>query len=157
NEVRWDIRPSPGLGTLEVRICDGTPSLLELRALAALIHCLVEHFSSELDAGRELPTMPPWFVTENKWRSARYGMDAIIILDREGNEELVTDSVTAWLRTLEPVAERLGCLEDLDGVRTILRMGASYQRQRAAARRNGGSLTAVVDLLTREMRADRPL
>lgn len=157
NEVRWDIRPSPLLGTLEVRICDGTPSLLELRALAALIHCLVEYFSSELDAGRELPTMPPWFVTENKWRSARYGMDAIIITDRDGNEQLVGDNVADWLGVLEPVAERLGCVEDLEGVRTILRMGASYQRQRAAARRNGGSLRAVVDLLTAEMRADRPL
>lgn len=157
NEVRWDIRPSPGWGTLEVRICDGTPNLMELRALAALIHCFVEYFSSELDAGRELPTLPPWFVTENKWRSARYGMDAIIILDRDGNEELVGDSVAWWLRTLEPIAQRLGCLEDLDGVRTILREGASYQRQREVARRHGGSLVAVVDHLMREMRADRPL
>ncbi|TNU74999.1 glutamate--cysteine ligase [Miniimonas arenae] len=156
-EVRWDIRPSPRFGTLEVRICDGTPTMLELRALAALVHCLVEHFSSELDAGRELPTMPTWFVQENKWRSARYGMDAIVILDAEGNEELVTDSVAGWLTVLAPVAERLGCAEDLDGVRTILRKGASYQRQRAAARRAGGSLGAVVDSLVREMRAGRPL
>lgn len=157
SEVRWDIRPSPRLGTLEVRICDGTPTLLELRALAALVHCFVEYFSSELDAGRELPTLPPWFVSENKWRSARYGMDAIIILDEAGEEQLVTDSVAHWLEVLAPIAERLGCAEDLDGVRTILRKGASYQRQRAAARRAGGSLQAVVAHLVREMRAGRPL
>src|ERR687889_786146 len=43
SEVRWDIRPSPKFGTLEVRICDGTPSLMELLAIAALTQCLVEH------------------------------------------------------------------------------------------------------------------
>ncbi|MCB7136724.1 glutamate--cysteine ligase [Cellulosimicrobium marinum] len=157
DEVRWDLRPAPRFGTLETRICDGTTNLTELLALAALTHCLVEHFSTVLDDGRELPTLPPWFAQENKWRSARYGMDAIIILDRAGNEELVTDAVARLLTDLEPVAARLGCLDELDGVRTILRRGASYQRQRAVARRNGGELDAVVRSLVAEMRAGRPL
>jgi carboxylate-amine ligase len=157
SEIRWDIRPSPTFGTLEMRICDGAPNMLELMALAALTHCLVEHFSTMLDEGRPLPTLPPWFVQENKWRSARYGMDAIIILDAAGNEQLVTDAVRGLLTQLEPVAARLGCLEELDGVRTILRRGASYQRQRAVARRHGGELDAVVASLVAEMRAGRPL
>ncbi len=157
DEIRWDIRPSPRFGTLEMRIADGSPNLTEVLAFAALIHCLIEHFSTMLDEGRELPYLPPWFVQENKWRSARYGMDAIIILDREGNEELVTDNVVTLLAELEPTAERLGCLEELGQIRTILRKGASYQRQRAVARRNDGDLGAVVASLVAEMRAGRPL
>jgi len=157
DEIRWDLRPAPRFGTLETRICDGTTNITELLALAALTHCLVEHFSTLLDEGRELPTLPAWFAQENKWRSARYGMDAIIILDRAGNEELVTDAVSRLLVELEPVAARLGCLDELDGVRTILRRGASYQRQRAVARRHGGELDAVVRSLVAEMRAGRPL
>ncbi|OLT53496.1 glutamate--cysteine ligase [Cellulosimicrobium sp. CUA-896] len=156
-EVRWDLRPAPRFGTLETRICDGTTNVTELLALAALTHCLVEHFSTLLDEGRELPTLPPWFAQENKWRSARYGMDAIIIANRAGDEELVTDAVGRLLVDLEPVAARLGCLDELDGVRTILRRGASYQRQRAVARRHGGELDAVVRSLVAEMRAGRPL
>jgi carboxylate-amine ligase len=157
SEIRWDVRPSPRLGTLEMRICDGTPNIAELLALAALTHCLVEHFSTMLDEGRPLPFLPPWFVQENKWRSARYGMDAIIILDAAGHERLVTDAVRDLLAELEPVAARLGCLTELDGVRTILRRGASYQRQLAVARRAGGELDAVVASLVAEMRAGRPL
>jgi carboxylate-amine ligase len=157
SEIRWDVRPSPRLGTLEMRICDGTPNIAELLALAALTHCLVEHFSTMLDEGRPLPSLPPWFVQENKWRSARYGMDAIIILDAAGHERLVTDAVRDLLAELEPVAARLGCLTELDGVRTILRRGASYQRQLAVARRAGGELDAVVASLVAEMRAGRPL
>lgn len=157
DEIRWDLRPSPRLGTLEMRICDGASNLAEVLAFTAVIHCLVEHFSTMLDEGRELPSLPPWFAQENKWRSARYGMDAIIILDRAGHEELVTDAVERMLVELEPTAERLGCTEELDGVRTILRRGASYQRQRAVARRNDGDLGAVVASLVAEMRAGRPL
>jgi len=157
DEIRWDIRPSPRFGTIETRICDGASNLTEVLALAALTHCLVEHLSSELDAGRELPTVPPWFAQENKWRSARYGMDAIIINNRAGDEQLVTDSLLELLATLEPVADRLGCLDELDGVHTILREGAGYQRQRRVGEAHDGQLDAVVQALVAEMRAGRPL
>lgn len=157
NEIRWDVRPAPHLGTLEMRVFDGASNLTEVLALAALTHCLVEHFSTMLDDGRELPRMPSWFLQENKWRSARYGMDAIVILDAAGNEQLVTESLEDLLGELEPVAARLGCLAELDGVRTIMRRGASYQRQRRVARRNDGDLDAVVASLVAEMKAGRPL
>jgi len=157
DEVRWDVRPSPRLGTLEMRIADGATNLVELRAISAFTHCLVEHFSTLIDEGAELPTMPAWFLQENKWRSARYGLDAIVILNRAGDEKLVTESIEDWLEVLAPVAERLDCTEDLEGIRGILRRGASYQRQRAAARRASGELTAVVESLVAEMRAGRPL
>lgn len=157
NEVRWDVRPSPRFGTLEMRIADGAANLLEVTAISALTHCLVEHFSSMIDAGETLPTMPQWFVQENKWRSARYGMDAIVITNAAGDEELVTDSVSRWLVELAPVAERLGCVAELEQVRTILRRGASYQRQRAVARRHAGELEPVVRSLVAELAAGRPL
>ena len=157
DEIRWDLRPSPKFGTLEVRVCDGIPTMSELLSIAALTHCLVEHFSSELDAGRALPNIPPWFAQENKWRSARYGMDAILVLDEHAEEELVTTDLTRLLGVLEPVAERLGCVEELGGVHDIIRDGASYQRQRAVADANGGRLDAVVASLVEEMRAGRPV
>jgi carboxylate-amine ligase len=156
-ELRWDIRPSPQFGTLEVRVADGATNLAEVGAISALTHCLVEHFSAELDSGAALPTMPSWYLQENKWRSARYGMDAIVITDADGNEALVTDSVAEWLDTLTPVARRLGCTDELDAVHQILRRGASYQRQRAVARRHDSDLGAVVRSLVAEMRAGHPL
>ncbi len=151
NDIRWDVRPSPKLGTVEVRICDGVSNFRELAALTALTHCLVVDLSDRLTAGETLPTMPPWHVQENKWRSARYGMDAVIILDAEANERLVTDDLADLLTRLEPVAERLGCPDELRSVDDIARHGASYQRQRAVADRTGGDLVAVVDSVVREL------
>jgi carboxylate-amine ligase len=157
DEIRWDLRPSPKFGTLEVRVCDGIPSLDEVLSISALTHCLVEHFSSELDAGRTLPNLPPWFSQENKWRSARYGMDAILILNERADEDLVTTDLKRLLIQLEPIAERLDCLDDLDGINRIIETGASYQRQRAVAAQHHGELDAVVGSLVAEMRAGHAL
>jgi carboxylate-amine ligase len=95
--------------------------------------------------------MPPWHVQENKWRAARYGLDAVIILDAESNERLVTDDLPDLLDRLEPVAESLHCAEELASVAEIYRLGASYQRQRRVAEEHDGDLRAVVDALVGEL------
>lgn len=153
SEIRWDIRPAPHLGTIENRVCDGVSSFDDLAALVALVHCLVVDLDTRLAAGETLPTMPPWHVQENKWRAARYGLDAIVILDAHNNERLITDDLADLLVRLEPVAERLGCAAELASVADIPRRGASYQRQREVAARADGDLVAVVDSVVRELRA----
>jgi carboxylate-amine ligase len=151
-EVRWDIRPSPHWGTVEMRACDGLSTSEEISAVAAVIQCLVEWLSTRIDNGEQLENLQPWFVRENKWRAARYGMDATIIVNPAGDERPVTDDIRDLLVALAPVAERLGCAADLDRVNLILDNGASYQRQLRVAEANGGSLQAVVSSLTRELR-----
>ena len=151
DEIRWDVRPAPKLGTVEIRICDGVPTLAEMRGLVALTHCLVVDLADRLDLGETLPTMPPWHVQENKWRAARYGLDAWIILDEHSNEALLLDDLAELLEHLAPVAERLGCAADLALVAEIPRRGASYQRQREVAGRTDGDLVAVVDSVLREL------
>lgn len=151
-EIRWDVRPAPAHGTLENRVCDGVSNFTELSALVALMHCLVVDLDTRLAAGETLPTMPPWHVQENKWRAARYGLDAIVITDAASHERLVTDDLADLLERLAPVADRLGCAEELAAVADIPRRGASYQRQRAVAEAHDGDLVAVVDSVVRELR-----
>ncbi|WP_369047439.1 glutamate--cysteine ligase [Sinomonas sp. P10A9] len=144
SEIRWDIRPVPRLGTVEMRVCDGLSTLEEIGAIGALTQCLVEEASRMLDAGYPIPTMPPWHVQENKWRAARYGLDAIIILDADGNERLVTEHLAETMDRLSPIADELGCAAELRAVEGIIRRGAGYQRQRRVAEAHGGELRAVV-------------
>ncbi|AYF98585.1 glutamate--cysteine ligase [Protaetiibacter intestinalis] len=151
-EVRWDIRPAPRWGTIEVRACDGVSTIAELAAIAALTQSLVEHLSRELDAGRELPVLQPWYHRENKWRAARYGLDAELIVDRAGVERPVVAHLEELLDVLLPVAAELGCRDELEGVRTTLATGASYQRQLRVADDAGGDLRAVAAHLIREFR-----
>ncbi|GAC56998.1 carboxylate-amine ligase [Gordonia hirsuta DSM 44140 = NBRC 16056] len=150
NEIRWDVRPSPHLGTIEVRICDGVSNRRELAALVALTHCLVVDLSRRLDAGETLPQLAPWLVQENKWRAARYGLEAIVIQNTACDERLVTDDLADLLVRLEPVAADLECSDELASVAEIIAAGASYQRQHAVHER-AGNLRAVVDAVVGEL------
>jgi YbdK family carboxylate-amine ligase len=156
-EVWWDIRPHPGFGTVELRICDGLPTLREVGAVAALSQCLVDQFDTQLDRGYSLPRPSSWLIRENKWRAARYGLDARILVDESGATQPLRDAVAELIDDLSPLAGRLGCADELADAAAILETGASYQRQRDVARRNGGDLSAVVDSLIAEMADDRPV
>lgn len=151
-EVRWDIRPAPRWGTIEVRACDGMSTLAELEAMAALVQTLVEHLSRELDAGREPPTLQPWFVRENKWRAARYGLDARVIVDRSGRQEPVRDHLRETMAGVAGISEELGCAREFAAVEDTLSRGASYERQRRVADAADGDLRAVVRHLIAEFR-----
>ncbi|MGY1811911.1 glutamate--cysteine ligase [Blastococcus sp. SYSU D00820] len=151
-EVWWDIRPHPDFGTVELRICDGLPTLDEVGAVAALSQCLVEQLDSQLDRGYTLPTPAGWVLRENKWRAARYGLDADIVVDDKGTVRPVRQAITDLVEDLEPTARRLGCEAELADVARVLEAGASYQRQRAVAAAHGGDLRPVVDSLVAELR-----
>ncbi|KQR45592.1 carboxylate--amine ligase [Microbacterium sp. Leaf161] len=152
-EVRWDIRPAPRWGTIEVRACDGLSTLPELAAVAALVQVLVEHLSRQLDEGRTLAQMPAWYHRENKWRAARYGLDAQVIVDSAGTQRPVREHLSEVLDELAPVAVELGCGREFGSIETILTNGASYERQLTIANATGGDLGAVVQHLIREFRS----
>ncbi len=152
-EVRWDIRPAPRWGTIEVRACDGMSTLPELAAVASLVQVLVEHFSRALDEGRTIPALPPWFVRENKWRAARYGLDARVIVDADGRQRDVRDHLAETMDELTDVAVELKCAREFAGLSRILDQGASYARQLLVADAADGDLREVVQHLIREFRA----
>ena len=144
SENRWDIRPVPRFGTVEMRVCDGPSNLREVGALTALTQCLAESFSRTLDQGGSIPVMPPWHHQENKWRAARYGLDAVVIKDAQNHQTPLTEDLTDVLNRLEPLAAELGCAQELAYVGTMMSGEAGYLRQRRIAQENGGDLRAVV-------------
>ncbi|MCW2581941.1 MAG: glutamate--cysteine ligase [Klenkia sp.] len=155
-EVWWDIRPHPDFGTVELRICDGLPTLDEIGAVAAMAQCLVEQFDREIDRGYTLPTPASWVLRENKWRAARYGLDAEIIVDDRGTVRPVKDALRDLVEELTPTARRLGCVDELGDVLRIIEVGGSYERQRRVAAANDGRLEPVVDSLLAELRDGLP-
>lgn len=151
-EVRWDIRPAPKWGTIEVRACDGVSTLSELAAIAALTQALVEEMSRALDRGEKLDRLQPWFIRENKWRAARYGLDARIITDSSGTERLVSEHLQEVVDRLRPIAADLNAENELLGVNKIIEFGTSASRQLAVADASEGDLQKVVEHLIGEFR-----
>lgn len=154
--MHFDIRPASKWGTVEVRISDAASNLRELSAIVALTHCLVVHYDRLWEAGEPLPTLQPWHVAENKWRGARYGMDALVITSRETDERWVKDELADLVEELTPLARELGCAAELARVLEISEHGAGYERQRRLFEETH-SWNPAVDLACDELAAGHPL
>ena len=152
-EVWWDVRPHPNFGTVELRVCDGMPTLYEVGAVTALFQCLVERMDGRLDEGHELPLPREWVVRENKWRAARHGIDAEVIVDDSGRTRPLKDEVLELVDKLAPVARRLECEVELARIPAIVERGPSDRRQREVVAA-GGTLLDVVDSLITELRSN---
>ena len=153
-EVWWDIRPHPDFGTIELRICDGIPTLREVGALAAMAQSLVHWLDTRIDDGEVLHVPRGWVVRQNKWRAARHGLEAEIIAGNDGRRRPLREAVEETVEVLSPVAASLGCLDDLRVNLDTLRDGASYERQRRIVA-CGGTLVEVVDSLVAEFEANQ--
>jgi carboxylate-amine ligase len=108
-----------------------------------------------LDQGYALSCPREWVVKENKWRAARYGIDAEIILDEKGGLAPLREAIVELVHELTPISRRLGCERELHGALHILDHGPSYLRQRRLVAQ-GASLADVVDSLVEELKTDRP-
>ncbi|ODT63702.1 hypothetical protein ABS71_13990, partial [bacterium SCN 62-11] len=145
-DLWWDIRPNPVYGTVEIRICDGTPGLSDTLALVALIQCLSARILHNIELGHVPDPTSDWILRENKWRALRWGLEANLIEDEEGNVSPVQVQLTRWLEELSPYAERLNCLNYLEKVRARLHMGSSVLKQRQIYQQTG-SLRCLVQSL----------
>lgn len=155
-EIWWDVRPHPGFGTIEVRICDGLPTLDEVLAVTALIQALVVWLGDHYDEGMYLPLHRHWIVRENKWRAARWATEAEIIVDEDGNLERLDESLARLVEKVAPTAKRLGGETELQGVAAMLGADLSYRRQRSIYRETR-DYTAVTKALVREFRENAPV
>jgi glutamate---cysteine ligase / carboxylate-amine ligase len=137
----WDVRPHPRHGTVELRVPDVQAEPDYAVALAALTQCLVataEDYAPE-DAR---------YVSENKWRAIRRGLDAPLYdfskREEKGAREVARDLVAR----LRPVSQDLGCKAELGGVLEILDRGTGAEMQRTVYQKRG-ALEDVVDYLLR--------
>jgi carboxylate-amine ligase len=150
-EIWWDIRPHPGFGTLEIRICDSPSTMQELASLVALVQTLVVALDERYDAGVTMPVLQPWIVRENKWRAARHGLDADVISTNDGDHGPLRELIPRLVDRMMPIADRLGCAHQLAAIPGFIETGASYERQRAAFEK-GKRLPDVVAHVAREFR-----
>ena len=148
-EVWWDIRPHPGFGTVELRMCDGVATMGELLGIAAFMHCAVVWLSEEYENGHLPPPFRHWILRENKWRASRWGLEADLICDNEGNLAKNAHLIRQMMEDFIPLSERLNCQEELMSITDILDQGPSYLRQRKVHEQSG-QLESVVDSLIEE-------
>ncbi|QEH37354.1 Carboxylate-amine ligase YbdK [Aquisphaera giovannonii] len=147
-EIWWDVRPHHNFGTVEVRICDMPPTLRQVLGLTGLVQCLVQDLSDEVDRGIYQSDAHPFLVRQNKWRAARYGMDAHLVDPRSFRVVPVRRTVREMVDRLEGRARDLGCRSQLEIVREMVEEPTGSVRQLATYRETG-DLTEVVRRMIR--------
>ena len=140
----WDVRPHPRFGTVEVRVMDAVTDLEDAIALAAYVQALVHHY-----AGAPGCAVHPVIANENKWRAARYGLEAHVSDPAEGGPVALRYLVERTLETIAPSAAALGSEPQLAGIGRILRNGNGADRQRAASAATGDMRAVVRDVAAR--------
>ncbi len=175
-EVWWDIRPHPGFGTVELRMCDAMPTVHETVAVAGLAQTLVAWCLDRIAEDR-LPHPPTqWSVKQNRWLAARHGINADLIVEQDRADPPTGHApssaayevggrmverapmrllLSELVELLRPTAERLGTTGSLDDVLAMAERGSGTDRQRAVVA-GGGTLRDVVSHLVEEFASDTP-
>jgi len=135
----WDVRPHQRFGTVEVRALDAQTDSAYTASLAALIQCVVATAEDHVPEN-------PLLTAENKWRAARFGMDATFYDFDRGHEIKARAMARALTEKLRGISQDLDCEEELAGISEILARGTGAELQRAAFDKTG-SLEGVVDHL----------
>ncbi len=115
-EIWWDVRPHHNFGTVEVRICDMPGNLHDAMAIAALVQSLVKGLSDQIDQGAYQHDCHPMMVRQNKWRAARYGLDAQLVQETTYETKPAREVAKRLVDLLRPDAEALGCLTYLERI-----------------------------------------
>jgi carboxylate-amine ligase len=127
-----DMRPSPDLGTLEIRICDEPATLKEGLAIVAYIHLLgqwYEQHGEEWELSHK--RLNRWIFRENKWRALRYGLRGELIHAVNKKTYSISENIIHWLDKLQPLAEKNSYVQHLALLREIAVKGNSSERQLA--------------------------
>lgn len=152
-DLHWDMRPRPDMGTLEVRVMDGQPTLRKTLALAAFVYLTVGGIKKSRDKTNIielLPLTPYWVERENHFMASRSGIDSPYILDNSGNTSPTRDIIDLTIDSIKNSDDIGGAFKHLDHVKEILEKGTSTTEQRKVFKERG-SLKAVSASLVKEL------
>jgi carboxylate-amine ligase len=138
----WDLRPSPNLGTVEVRAMDAQSRLESAAGLAALVHALALASAD----GHEEASPPSEALMESSFRAGRDGLDATVWW--RGGLEPVREIAGEALVLARPYARELDAEDALDEIDRMLREGGGADRMREA--HAAGGMDGVLSRLAEE-------
>ena len=136
---------------------DCCTSIDDSACLSALVVCLTRMLYRLRRCNQSWRSYKNVLIAENRWRAMRYSFDEQLLDLARGELVPFAVMVEELIDLVREDAEALGCVREVEYMRTILQRGTSAHRQIAAndaARAAGASeraaLMAVVDFLVRE-------
>ncbi|MDP9134353.1 MAG: carboxylate-amine ligase [Actinomycetota bacterium] len=125
----YDVRPHPKFGTVEVRVMDSQTRLEHTLGLAALVQAMAKELGEHFEAGKQLSHYPFEMLDENKWLSARHGLDGELV-DLPSRDRVSTKALARRLvDRLRGHAEDLGSGDELAAIDDLIEHGNGGSRQ----------------------------
>ena len=131
-QLWWSVRLHLAFPTVEVRICDAQPELVEARSLSALVYAVVARVARAVDEGEPLEIHPHRLIEENLWRAIRHGLSGELIDLSSGRVRPARAAIEELIEWVLPVAEELG-------VAAYLNVPAANAAERQIARFEQGA------------------
>jgi len=135
-DLWWDVRPSPGFGTVEIRVCDLPARFVEVLGLTSMIQALV----AAIVFGLVQPLrLSPQLLRCNKWQAARHGLegrfnDPLGLLPTR--TQTVRAAIDEMLIVLRPFFDGFQS-RGLDAVQDLLDGKISAEQQRELVQKHG--------------------
>ena len=125
-DLWWEVRPHPGFGTVEIRVCDIPINLEKTLALIALIQALVITIQNE----DEYPNTHIQILESNKWQAVRYGLEGAFIDPTTFKELSISSAIENLCNLIDPIMTSLGSKKYIRVIEEILIQGTGSTKQR---------------------------
>ena len=128
-KIWWDIRLHPFYPTVEFRVCDMVMTVDEVVCIAALMQCIIAKLSKLHQKNQSFRSYRRILINENKWRAARWGVDAKLIDFGRQEEVAFPTLINELLEFIDDVVDELGCRTEVNYVYQMLEQGSGADRQ----------------------------
>ncbi|MGB5371319.1 MAG: carboxylate-amine ligase [Flavobacteriaceae bacterium] len=128
-KIWWDIRLHPFYPTVEFRVCDMLMTVDEVVCVAALMQCIIAKLSKLHQKNQSFRGYRRILINENKWRAARWGIEAKLIDFGKEEEVPFATLMEELLEFIDDVVDDLGCRKEVNFVYEILEQGSGADRQ----------------------------
>ena len=118
-QVWKDVRIHPAYGTVEVRIADSMPSLIDTVAVATFVQALAINIGNDWEEGNLDEPTPNWLIERNRWAAIKEGLNAKFIIDLEGRTKPIKEVIKNLTKEIKPIAESLGSFNRLNELENI--------------------------------------
>lgn len=139
----WDIRPQPGIGTIEIRVMDAQTRCVDTAALVAFTRSLVK-LETEEGVATDRAVTAREALEENRFIAARDGVRAELIDVDLARRRPVAEMFETILERVGDHASDLGCVGEVEACRDLLKQSPA-DRQRAIA----GEVSSLAQMVRR--------
>ncbi len=145
-DLHWDIRPSPGFGTVEVRVMDTPLTLSRAINVAGFLQVLANWL---LDERPFTPKRDDYLLYRfNRFQACRYGLKGTLADVRTGEQCSIAEDILHHLPKLMPFARKLNAESALHDIEQIVRTDHSDAKLMREFIANGGVLSEMVRRMT---------